>query len=264
MLHKLVFDTTDADSILDSANVGAWLRAGADGAFIDHQTIAASEWLQVVSATADGAGNLITSTGGALDVNLKSPITVDTDIKGIYNVSTNPTPDNVGLIVNTRGATPGATTQIERLTAGAASSNGVVAADVHALDTNSFGMLYNGTTWDRWQGTGGSANVNVTGGTITVSDAALANTAVATAASVLAVDNTAQAAVAAPLAARKYLWLFNNGKKNVFVGAAGVTPATGFPIPPGALMDMRAGAAVDINWVSALATGQDLRTMELS
>jgi hypothetical protein len=66
---SLVFDPTEAD---DSSNVGAYVRAGSDGDLIASQTIAAEEWLNTASALFDSAGNGITSTGGALDVNFAS------------------------------------------------------------------------------------------------------------------------------------------------------------------------------------------------
>jgi hypothetical protein len=66
---SLVFDPTATD---DSSNVGAYVRAGSDGDLIASQTIAAEEWLNTASALFDSAGNGITSTGGALDVNFAS------------------------------------------------------------------------------------------------------------------------------------------------------------------------------------------------
>lgn len=100
-------------------------------------------------------------------------------------------------------------------------------------------------------------------GTISVDDAALANTAIASAANTLGVDNTAEDVVASPLASRKYLFIYNEGNKTAYIGASGVSAATGFPLPPGAILEMRAGASVDIEWVAA-DTGQEIRTLELS
>lgn len=96
-----------------------------------------------------------------------------------------------------------------------------------------------------------------------IEDAALANTAIATAANALDVANTAEDVVASPLASRKYLFVYNEGNKDAYIGASGVTAATGFPLPPGSILEMRAGAAIDIEWVAA-DTGQSLRTLELS
>jgi hypothetical protein len=98
---------------------------------------------------------------------------------------------------------------------------------------------------------------------LTVNDAALANTAIASAANALASANTAQDVVASPLANRKYLLVMNNSNKQIFVGASGVTAANGFPLSPSAVMELRAGAAIDIEFVAASA-GQEVRTLELS
>jgi hypothetical protein len=98
---------------------------------------------------------------------------------------------------------------------------------------------------------------------IAANDASLANTAIAAAANALGTANTAEDAVASPLASRKYLWIYNNGNKKVFVGQSGVSAANGFPISPGSYLEMRAGAAVDIEWVSDVA-GVEIRTLELS
>lgn len=112
--------------------------------------------------------------------------------------------------------------------------------------------------------TAGALDVYITGSDpLTINDAALADTAIANAANTLDVANTAEDVVAAPLANRKYLWVYNKGNKKVYVGASGVSETTGFPISPGAYMEMRAGASIDIEWVSK-DTNQEIRTLELS
>lgn len=163
--YKPVFDPTDADSLAASANVGAHIRAGSDGDLIASQTIAAEEWLNVASALFDGAGNALSSTGGSLDVNVTSAIDVSVD--GEYSGG-NTDPDNVGVIGHVRAAAPADTDQTVRTTAAAASSDAVVAANVHGQDVNSFGMVYNGATWDRLNGTSGAVHINDGGNSITV------------------------------------------------------------------------------------------------
>jgi len=113
---------------------------------------------------------------------------------------------------------------------------------------------------------GGSLTVDGTvsiSGTVTVSDAALANTAIANAANTLAVGGTAEDVVASPLANRKYLFIYNYDNREAFLGATGVTPANGFPLSPGSLIELRCGASVDIEWVGP-TTGHEIRTLELS
>jgi hypothetical protein len=96
---------------------------------------------------------------------------------------------------------------------------------------------------------------------ITTSDAALANVALANEAD--AITTTSGAAIASPLANRKYVSLYNNGSKIIYIGAGTVTAANGFPIPPGSLLEARIGAAVAINAISQSGT-QDLRVLQAS
>lgn len=109
----------------------------------------------------------------------------------------------------------------------------------------------------------GALYVNIAEGTLSVNDAALANTSIANAANTLAVASTAEDAVASPLASRKYLWLYNNSNRRMYVGASGVTESNGFPIAPRSYLEMRAGASIDIEFVGP-AAGQELRSLELS
>lgn len=263
-LYKLVFDTTSSATMGDSANVGAYIRAS-DGTLIDKTVVATKNHLNVFSALADGAGTAITSTltGGkqGLDVNITNTLTIDTN--GVYNVSTNPTPDSEGVIVHVRAATPDATSQTFRSTGGTANASAIVAANVQGLDVNSFNMGYNGTTWDRLTSTSGALNTNISSqtGTLTVSDSAVANTAIL--ASATSVTTTAAAAPATALAARKYIALQNRGNRSVFLGATGVTSATGFELAPGGDQWLRLGPAVSVFAISATGT-IDVRTLELS
>lgn len=118
---------------------------------------------KVFSFLRSAGGQTITSTTlsgkEALDVNVANAIDVAVD--GVYDGVNNLTPDNIGLIAHERAAAPGAAEQLFRSTGGAASSDAVVAANVHGLDVNSFGMLYNGATWDRAQGTSGAAHMHL-------------------------------------------------------------------------------------------------------
>lgn len=108
----------------------------------------------------------------------------------------------------------------------------------------------------------GSLYVNVSND-ISTSDAALANTSIANAANTLAVASTAEDIVASPLANRKYLFVYNNDNRKMYIGASGVTEANGFPMSPGSYMELRAGASVDIEYVSS-KLGHAIRTLELS
>lgn len=253
---KLTYDPTDANSLAASDTIG--------------------------SHTLDGAGTAITSTlvsgKQGLDVNVISEINVD--LNGIYDGTTNPTPDNVGIVAYTRASSPGLTGQVQLPTSAAASSDGVVAANAHGLDVNGFGMVYNGTTWDRMTGTSGAVDINIKSqslgtvavsgtvtanagsGTFTVSDAALANTAVKSTAT--SVTNTAAVILASQLSNRKYLSFQNLGSAAVFVGDSSVTASTGIRLSNGAMLEsLRLGPAISLKAVTAGGTG-DLRILEAS
>jgi hypothetical protein len=101
-------------------------------------------------------------------------------------------------------------------------------------------------------------------GTVTINDAALANTAITANTRTLPVADTAAVAVTAPLANRKYLWVYNYANQQVFIGGAGVTRTNGFPISPGSYMELRAGAAVPVNFVGSLGKTPEIRTLEIS
>lgn len=98
---------------------------------------------------------------------------------------------------------------------------------------------------------------------LTVNDAALANTAITAARVLLTAADTAEDVVASPLSNRKYLFIYNNDGRNMYIGPTGVSATSGFPLPPGSMIPLRAGAAIDIEWVSN-KEDHDLRYMELS
>lgn len=201
----------------------------------------------------DGAGNLLTSTlvsgKQALDVNIASPIPLSVDLNGIYNVGTNPTPDNAGMILFTRGAT-GVAGQVELPTAAAPSSDAVVSADVKGQDVNSFLMGYNGATWDRLKSVSGKLQVSE------VPSASILSSS-------LTVGLTAVALPASPLAGRSRLQIQNSGNKSIFIGASGVAVGTGLEIAPGATESLECTDGVIVYGISGTA-GQNVRVLELA
>jgi len=277
MKDALCFDTTDANTIAESDSVGAYVRS-ADGSLITsgdgsaddiantYEGLDTRSFLYGYDDDGDNWDRLQT-TNGALDVNLVSPIVVDVDLDGVYNGVSNPDPDNVGVIHHTRAAALTDVEQVERTTAGGI---GTIAtgdlANVNAQDVNSFLYALDGTTGDAevltTDGTNGGLNVNILN-SLATDDVALANTAIANAANTQPVANTAVDAVAAPLADRKYLYIYNNDNRRMFVGGTGVTAADGFPLSPKSYLELRAGAAIDIEFVSPKA-GHEIRTLELS
>lgn len=65
------------------------------------------------------------------------------------------------------------------------------------------------------------------------------------------------------LANRRELWLYNNGNRTAYVGESGITTSTGFPLPPGAFLEMLAGASMDV-YMIADAANQNVRTLQFA
>lgn len=237
MKDKLVFDVTDADTIAASDSVGAFLRSS-DGTLITHTTVGGKEALDVRVAEGinvevdlaaaddsvaawlnDGAGNAISSTGGAIHVSdAGGSLTVDASQLDIDDL--NATDDAVAAWLSDG--------------AGTALTSTLVGSD-QALDINVV------------------QSINPT----------LSNTAIATGATTLAADDTAQNIIASPLSGRKEVIVYNNSNKAVFIGESGVSSANGFPLSPGSYLPLKAGSSIDIEFVGA-DTGQEIRTLELS
>lgn len=212
-INRLVFDVTDTETRAASANTGAWVRAGTDGALIDSQAIGGTEWLQTASALFDGAGTALTSTliSGmqSLDVNIANASVVvsatDLDIRDLAH-----TQDSVSL---------GDGTDLFTST--------TVGGDI-GLD------------------------VNIINSSVSVSDAALAVTAVSNEANSVD-NAAEESLVTSILSARKYLFTYNNGNKPVYLGATGVTTSNGFPMAPGVGLEFRIGAAIDLKAIALTA-----------
>lgn len=275
MKDKLVFDTTNATTIADSDSVGAFLRAS-DGTLLTHTDVGGKKALDVrvaeginvevdlsqaddSVAIGDGTNLVSVSASGELLVRA-----VNLDIRDLAfatdKVDVSGSSVSISGNVNvTQGTSPWVI----------GDGGGSVTVDASDLDirdltaaSDSVESWLNDGSGNAISSTGGSLNVNVTN-TISVNDAALANTAIASAAETLDVANTAQNAVASPLANRKYLYIYNKDNQVMYVGQSGVTAANGFPISPGSYMELRAGAAVDIEFVSA-KLNHEIRTLELS
>lgn len=92
-------------------------------------------------------------------------------------------------------------------------------------------------------------------------DVALANTDFANAQN--SVTTTSESVVASALASRKYLFIANEGNRKLYIGKTTATAAAGFPIAPGSVLELRAGASIDIKGITSAGTA-DVRTLELS
>lgn len=333
MIHKLLFDTTDANTQADSANVGAYLRSD-DGTLLTHTTDGAREALDVytelgkaedaahvsgdIGAMAlavrnDVEGSLVDADGdyAPLQVDSSGRLRVVGDIDvtnlsekneddahssgdtGDYvlavradarptDANTSADGDYASFFVNNSGELYVKDTDVAALLTTIDADTGSILTEIQSLshaedvahvsgDAGVMGLAVRNDTLASLVDTDGDyapLQVNADGALYVtlsgaVSDPALADTAIATAANPLDVANTAEDVVASPLANRKYLWVYNNGNREVFIGASGVTSATGFPLPAGSILEMRAGDSIDIEWVGP-NTSQEIRTMELS
>lgn len=338
MKDHINFDTTDAATIADSDKVLAGIISS-DGSTLITDTLEGGKQgldVYVINASVDvnlqdGAGTDITSTGGALDVNIASG-TVTVTPEGVHNEDDahasgdqgefalsirvdDITADNSALLAGANGDYQGTFTNasgelyvkstdtdnllttIDGVLDNILVDTNALVVDLAAIETE---LLDQGTTLDSIDASlsglshaedaahvSGDSGVmslavrNDTAGSLAdtdgdyaplqvdsvgdlrVVDAALANSGIANAANTLAVANTAEDLVASPLANRKYLFVYNNFNKKMWIGATGVTSSDGFPISPGSYMELRAGAAIDIEYVAA-DVGHEARTLELS
>lgn len=240
MKDQLNFDVTDANTIADSDSVGAFVRSS-DGTLITHSTVGGKE---------------------ALDVSIADGINVEVDLSHVD--------DSVRLGDGTSFFT-------------STSENGDIALDVHIsntslvvtatqLDIDDLNATDDAVQSHLYDGAGTALTSTLVGADqaldvnvvqTTGSDEALANTAILAAADTLATPGTAEKVVAANLADRKYLFVRNNDNRVMYVGGSGVDAATGFPVSPGSVIELRAGASVDVYYDSAKA-GHAIRTLELS
>jgi hypothetical protein len=253
MKDRLIFDTTDAASIADSDSVGAFVRAGDDGTQIGH--VADALKVSVTNAS-------IAVTATALDIRALGYATDNVAIKGATGNE---------LVVNADGSI-NVMADVSIVSGSdkaedAAHASGDIGTYILAVrqDTLANSVSADGDYASLKVDATGALYVNVAAsGSLTVSDAALAATAIANAANPLGVADTAEAAVASALANRKYLWIYNNANTKVFLGSSGVTAANGFPLSPGSYMELRAGAALSPFFVGQSGKTPEIRTMEIS
>jgi hypothetical protein len=197
----------------------------------------------VASWTHDGTGTAITSTAEngdqALDVHISN-----TEIAVVQGSDSPWSIDDGGGSITVDGSVTVSATDLD------------IRDLTHVTDSVSLGdgtTLYTGTT------VGSDHGLDV----YNLNDPSTANTAIATNANALGAANVAEDVVASPLANRKTLYIYNNSNKKVFIGETGVADTDGFPLSPGSYIELKAGSAIDIEWVAGV-TGQEIRTLELS
>lgn len=100
-----------------------------------------------------------------------------------------------------------------------------------------------------------------------INNPSIANVSIATSANSLSVADTSEDIIASPLSNRKFLAIYNDGNRKIFIGPNGVSAANGFPISPGSSIELLAGSAIDIEYVGqsgASGAAAAIRTLELS
>ena len=272
MKDSLVFDTTDANTIADSDSVGAYIRSS-DGTRITHtnDAVNSKDRLDVLSVLADEAGNAVNVSSGALDVNVTNSLGIDVDLD--HTEDSVRLGDGTNFLTSTTvGPDIGLDVNIINASVSIDDGGGAITVDAVDLDIRDLSAAQDSVQSNLFDGAGTALTSTLVGADQALdvnvvsavgADPSLANVAIANASNDLDVANTAEDVVAAPLADRKYLYIYNNGNRRVFVGASGVSSADGFPLSPRSVLELRAGAAIDIEWVGP-NTNQNIRTLELS
>ncbi len=284
MSKQLIFDTEDATSIEHSDSVGAYLRSS-DGTLLTHTTVGGKEALDVRIAEGinvevdlshvddsvrlgDGT-DLFTSTTVASDIGLD----VNIINASIEVTATDLDIRDLAFATDSVTSHQGGTWVIDSITndVNIADGGNSITVDAVDLDIRDLTAASDSVASHLFDGAGTALTSTLVGADqaldvniVAAFDAALSDTAIASAANTLAVADTAQDIVAAPLSDRKYLFVRNQDNKNVYIGQSGVTAANGFPLSPGATMQMRAGASIDIEFVGSSSATPEVRTLELS
>lgn len=235
---------------------------------LDSATDSVAAWLS------DGSGNALTSTTGALDVNIASGSITVTEEDVYEEDSAHTSGDKGSFMLAVRQDTLASSTSADGDYAAfkVDATGQLYVKDADVLAKLNASIAVTATDLDIRDLDAASDSIAISDGTDTLAvnadgsinvvaaDSALANTAVLASA---ATSTTTSASLALALANRKYLSLYNNGNKTVFIGQSGVSTTNGFPLPPGALLDLRIGAAVALHSVAQNGS-QNLRALELS
>lgn len=206
----------------------------------------------------DGSGNALTSTSGALNVNVSNTVTVSATNLNIRALSQTTDSVKIGdgtdfLAVNADGSINvvgsfSINGQYAEDSAAVSGDVGIynlaVRADAPAVATSASGDYASQTVdaYNRsWVNTG--ANVAMTSGAATV-----------TATSALLV---------ASIAGRRKILLQNAGTKDVYLGASGVATTDGIKLPAGASTELEIGPGLALHAVSSSGS-QSIRYLQLA
>ena len=277
MKDHLIFDVTDATTMADTDSVGAYVRAGTDGTLIGHVSDALKVNFSNTSIAVTATDLDIRDLTQADEVTVfqgTSPWVVSATDLDIRDLSHTQDSIKIGdgtdfLAINADGSinvnADISVTNGSDKAEDSAHASGDIGTYVLAVrqDTLANSVSADGDYASLKVDALGALYVNLTN-TISVNDAALANSAILSAVNALDTADTAEAVKASALASRKYLWIYNNDNTRVFLGGSGVTAANGFPVSPGSYMELRAGAAVSPFFVGQTGKQPEIRTLELS
>lgn len=238
-LHRLDFDTAAPD---DSANVGAYLRSSA-GALLTSTLVGSDE---------------------ALDVNIVQTVALtvsatDLDIRDLSAAQ-----DNVAISDGTDTLEVNADGSINITDNGGSLTVDATQLDIddlNATDDAVAAWAHDGTG-NAITSTGGALDINIASSDIELDvEDDLADTAIASASET--VTTTSGALNTSDLTNRRFIWIYNNGNKTVFIGPSGVATSDGFPLFKGSLLEARIGPNVAIHAVAASGS-QDVRVLQAS
>lgn len=304
MLDHLVFDTTSAATMADSHNVGAYIRASdgtliAKATINSVDRLAVDSTLKDGAGVA--LTSTLVGSDQALDVNVVGGVNVEVDLSHTddsvrlgdgtnFFTSTSENSD-IALDVhvsNTSIAVTATNLDIRDLVYTSDSvtayqgtnpwviGDGGSSITVDAVNLDIRDLTAASDSVQSWlrDGAGTALTSTLVGSdqaldvnlvnTISINDAALANTAIANDVNVLDTANIAEAIVTSALSNRKYLWIYNNGNRKLYVGGASVTAANGFPVSPGSYLEMRAGASISPYFIGQTGDTPEIRHLELS
>ena len=287
MIDQLIFDPTNSDTIADSHKVFVSLL-GSDGATqLTNTTVGPDTGLDVnlinasiaVSATdldirdlsasqdnvaiSDGTDTLAINADGSINATVTA---TDLDIRDLTAASDSVAShlfDGAGTALTSTlvGADQSLDVNITQSVALAVSATDLDIRDLsHTQDSIRLG---NGTVLNTITTLGSkeAIDVNIAGADVSsdTANTALANTATT-------VGATATDLVGTDLANRKFVWVYNNSNRRMFIGNGSVTAANGFPLGVKSYLPMEAGASIDLHAIHASVTGLsgDARILELS
>lgn len=231
MKHKLIFDVTDASTIADSDSIGAFMRSS-DGTLITHTTVGAKE---------------------ALDVRIAEGINVEVDLSHVDD-SVRLGDGTILTTVTSNGGKDGLDVFL---------INTDIAVTATDLDIRDLSAAQDSV--EAWAHDGTGNAISSTAGALNVftNDADLANTAIESSSNALSTANVAESVKTTALADRKYLYVYNNGNREIYIGGVGVSETNGFPVSPGGTYMFRAGPAINMQWIGP-NINQQIRTLELA